>query len=257
MGENTGIAWCDATVNFWVGCRKVSAGCKNCYAAREMKRFGRDFGVVSRSKGAFRDPLRWTEPKIIFTCSWSDFFIAEADPWRPEAWDVIRRTPHHTWLILTKRPGRIPVCLPPDWGDGWGHVWLGVSAENQYWLDRRVPLLMEVPAEHYFLSAEPLLGELNLSTAPRPFDWVVAGGESGPSARPCEHAWIRAITHHCCQAGTPAFVKQLGSWWAGQRGASDPKAADPAEWPLELKVRQWPKEAIHAWPAAPLGESPS
>jgi protein gp37 len=98
------------------------------------------------------------QPRFIFTCSWSDFFITEADKWRAEAWDIIRRTPEFTYLILTKRPDRIARCLPADWGDGYPNVWLGTSAENQKYADQRIPELLKVPAAKRFLSLEPLLG---------------------------------------------------------------------------------------------------
>jgi protein gp37 len=98
------------------------------------------------------------QPRFIFTCSWSDFFITEADKWRAEAWEIIRRTPEFTYLILTKRPDRIGRCLPADWNGGYPNVWLGTSAENQKYADQRIPELLRVPAVKHFLSAEPLLG---------------------------------------------------------------------------------------------------
>ncbi len=95
MSETTGIQWTEATWNPWRGCHKVSAGCKHCYMFREQIRYGSDPNQVLRSKTTFYDPLKWQEPKRIFTCSWSDWFIEEADPWRAEAWDIIRKTPQH------------------------------------------------------------------------------------------------------------------------------------------------------------------
>ncbi|MCK5237182.1 MAG: DUF5131 family protein, partial [Deltaproteobacteria bacterium] len=103
MGENTKISWCDHTHNFWFGCKKTSPGCRNCYTERQMKRFGKDFNMIVRSK-SFDKPLKWKDPALIFTCSWSDFFIPEADEWRDDAWKIIRDTPQHTYQILTKRP---------------------------------------------------------------------------------------------------------------------------------------------------------
>jgi protein gp37 len=119
----------------------------------------------SIARSGFRDP----QPKFIFTCSWSDFFITEADAWRAEAWEIIRRTPEFTYLILTKRPDRIARCLPADWGDGYPNVWLGTSAENQKYADQRIPELLKVPAAKRFLSLEPLLGPINLTESVRRF----------------------------------------------------------------------------------------
>ena len=112
MGLVTTIAWCDCTWNPWQGCRHVSPGCDHCYMYTWMRRWGWDPTVVRRSKTTFRDPLRWHEPRRIFTCSLSDFFIQDADLWRPEAWEIIRQTPQHTYLILTKRPQLIRARLP-------------------------------------------------------------------------------------------------------------------------------------------------
>ena len=109
MTENTKIPWTDHSQNFWQGCHKVSPGCDHCYMEREKLRYGQEPGTVVRSSNAtFYKPLIWDKPAKVFTCSWSDFFIEEADKgWRFDAWEVIRRTPHLTYQILTKRPERI------------------------------------------------------------------------------------------------------------------------------------------------------
>src|SRR3990167_1409537 len=102
MGTTTKISWADATWNPWQGCHHVSPGCLNCYMFSEKHMYGQDPDVVVRSKPpTFNMPLKIKEPKKIFTCSWSDWFIKEADPWRDEAWEIIKRTPQHTYLILT------------------------------------------------------------------------------------------------------------------------------------------------------------
>src|SRR4051794_20471332 len=127
MGRHSAIEWTDATYNPWRGCDKVSPGCAHCYMFREQRRYGRDPSVVVRAKDpTFYAPLRWQEPALVFTCSWSDWFHEAADSWREDAWDVLRQTPHLTYQILTKRPERITELLPEDWGDGWSNVWLGV-----------------------------------------------------------------------------------------------------------------------------------
>jgi protein gp37 len=157
MGNATLIEWCDATWNPWYGCRHISPGCNHCYMYAWQKRVGWDPTVIQRSKTRFRDPLRWHEPKRIFSCSLSDFFIQEGDKWRPEAWAIMRQTPQHTYLILTKRPRRVQRCLPPDWRAGYPNVWLGVSVEDAYTQARRLPVLQTIPAVHRFVSIEPLL----------------------------------------------------------------------------------------------------
>ncbi|MFL5313065.1 MAG: DUF5131 family protein [Myxococcales bacterium] len=165
MGDQTGISWTESTWNPWMGCTRVSPGCDGCYMFREQRQYGNDPELVRRSKTKFDAPLKWEEPKLVFTCSWSDWFHVNADDWRDEAWDIIRRSPQHTFQILTKRPGRIHHCLPADWGDGYPNVWLGVSVESAAFVSR-VDVLRGIPAALRFISAEPLLGSLFPSGLP-------------------------------------------------------------------------------------------
>lgn len=208
MASKSSIEWTEATWNPWHGCKKVSLGCKNCYMYRDKKRYGQNPKLITRSKSTFNDPLKWMESKIIFTCSWSDFFIEEADDWRQEAWDIIRKTPQHTYQILTKRPERIIDQLPEDWGDGWNRVWLGVSVENMDYTFR-IDQLRETSAKVKFLSLEPLLGPL-VDLDLRNIDWVIVGGESGPKARKLEEQWVLEIRQQCQSEGIPFFFKQWG-----------------------------------------------
>lgn len=228
MGITSKIEWTDATWNPWMGCHKVSQGCKNCYMYREQIQYGNDPSLIRRSKTTFTAPLKWREPKRVFTCSWSDFFIEEADEWRGEAWDIIRQTPNHTYQILTKRPENIAARLPHDWGDGWPNVWLGVSAEDQDNADRRISYLLRTPASIRFVSCEPLLGPIDILKAslseppdydfvevfhPRQtyrIDWVIVGGESGPKARTMNPYWARGLRDQCQTSNIPFFFKQWG-----------------------------------------------
>lgn len=219
MGESTGIAWTDSTWNPWRGCRKVSPGCAHCYMYREQTRYGRDPKVVVRSAPAtFNAPLRWKGTRRVFTCSWSDFFIEEADAWRDEAWTIIRRTPNLTYQILTKRPERILGHLPNDWGYGYPNVWLGVSGETIELSLRRGWTLHKVPAKLRFLSAEPWIERwAPQSSGPYLevadiFDWVIVGGESGPGARALDERSARSLVYAAAVSGVPVFVKQLGGW---------------------------------------------
>jgi protein gp37 len=207
MSEHTGIEWTDATWNPWHGCHKVSPGCKFCYMYREKHRYGQDPNVVNRSKTKFTEPLKWITPRMVFTCSWSDWLIEEADQWREQAYEIIRMTKRHIYQILTKRPeraaGRVPIPPLPN-------IWFGVSVENRATL-HRVDTLREIPAELRFLSLEPLLedlGKLNLSG----IDWVIAGGESGPGARASSPDWFRSIRDQCQVAAVPFFFKQWGEF---------------------------------------------
>lgn len=239
MGKTTGISWASATWNPFMGCTKVSPGCDFCYAERDHVKYGMNFAEVRRSKTKFDDPLRWRKPERIFTCSWSDWFHVDADKWRDDAWSIIRHCPQHTFLILTKRPGRIRHCLPSDWGDGWPNVWLGTSVESNEYL-HRMRVLRDTPAALRFVSCEPLLGplpDLDLTG----FQWVIVGGESGSkrTARPMHPDWVRSIRDLVLDEGWPGdsdppppgssgarpalHMKQWGSWTPDQFGR-DPDA---------------------------------
>ena len=253
MGD-TKIQWTNATWNPWHGCHKVSPGCKFCYMFSDKKRYGQNPNVVVRSKTLFDAPLKWAEGKLIFTCSWSDWFIEEADEWRDEAYGVIRQTDRHTYQILTKRieraAGRFPDPPLPN-------VWIGVSVESPTY-KYRIDILRETPAALRFLSIEPLLediGDLNLAG----IGWVIVGGESGHGARPLNIQWVRNIVRQCRDAGVPVFVKQLGAkpfdivghgFHYAAPGHSGPvkyfkfedrKGGDMAEWDEDLRVREFPE----------------
>jgi protein gp37 len=231
MARHTKIEWAQASWNPWYGCDRVSPGCAHCYAEAWAKRSGRKFfdNVQRAAPKTFAAPLHWPLARIVFSCSLGDFFHDEADGWRDDAWSVIRQTPHHIYLILTKRPALIPDRLPDDWP--LPNAWLGVSAENQRMADERIPALLALPAAARFVSCEPLLGPVDLTHIGRfrdeplsaldeivgyierpPLSWVIVGGESGPAARPMDLWWARDIVSECRSAGVPVFLKQLGGY---------------------------------------------
>lgn len=259
MGVNSKISWCDHTCNFWVGCHKVSDGCRYCFMYRDFARYGKDANVVSQVKpGTINKVLKIAKPgDRIFTCSWSDFFIEEADPWREEAWKVIKSRPDLIWQILTKRPERIYKCLPLDWGKhGYENVWLGTTIESDKYRDRLLEL-HDIKDRYSkfktFVSYEPALGYLDLyndgvvvSLEFARLDWVIVGGESGNengkyTYRPCELEWLEAMVQQCRDARVPVFVKQLGTHLAKLHGCKDRHGADIAEFPDSLKFQQFPK----------------
>ena len=212
MAEKTIIAWTERTWNPWRGCDKISPGCKNCYMFTAQSRYGRNPAEVVRT-GTWDQPRRWQRAaqaagrtERVFTCSWSDWFHADADAWRPEAWSVIRSCPNLSFQILTKRAERIADHLPPDWGVGYPNVWLGVSIEdNRYvW---RADHLRTIPAAIRFVSYEPALGpidQLDLTG----IHWLICGGESGPGYRPMDTQWARDIRDRCHSTGVAFFFKQ-------------------------------------------------
>lgn len=260
MAEASSIQWTDATWNPWHGCKKVSPGCKFCYMYRDKDRYGLDPTIVVRSKGKFREPLKWKDPKKIFTCSWSDWFIEEADGWRDEAWAIIKATPQHTYQILTKRPERIAKCLPADWGTGYPNVWLGVSIESQeqvHRLETLMELVTVASTFKTFVSAEPLIGYLDfnddvwLSQCFDDLDWLIIGGESGNETgkwryRKMESEWASNLIYAVRDArqrgvGPKLFVKQLGTYMAKKLGLKDRHGGDMDEWPQVIKIREFPE----------------
>ncbi len=218
MGIDTSIGWTDHTWNPWRGCRKVSAGCQNCYMFRDQIRYGKDpQAIVRAAPKTFDAPIGWDrwnrqlpvpETDLVFTCSWSDFFIEDADAWRPDAWDIIRSTPNLIYQILTKRIDNVPARLPDDWP--LPNVWLGVTAENQQAADMRIPALLRIQAAKRFISAEPLLTPIYFRDQLSGIDWVVAGGESGPKARQMARPWLINVLDQCDRWNVPFFFKQWG-----------------------------------------------
>lgn len=244
MGKNSTIRWTDDTWNPWQGCRHVDPSCDHCYMYTAKRRYGQDPTQVRRSKTTVKDPLTLQAGRRIFTCSWSDFFIADADTWRPEAWDIIRATPQHTYMLLTKRPSRMPRCLPPDWGDGWPQVWLGVSGGDPAWLQRRLPLLRRIPAVVRFLSIEPLLAPIETLDLTG-ISWVIVGGESGHPRRPMPHHWVWPIRDACAAADVAFFFKQSSAFREGQGDSL--LHEDGTFW----VHRSWPDERYGPVPGVP------
>lgn len=273
MAENTKIQWCDHSVNFWTGCIKVSSGCKFCYMYRDQERYGKDPKEVLKVKQTtINNTLKAAKSgDKIFTNSWSDFFIKEADEWREWAWDIIRSTPDLNWLILTKRPERIMEHLPKDWNDGWDNVWLGISVEDQESANIRMPILADVPCKTRFLSVEPILAEVNIELplysinyetipddmynfgTPPPdepayfyYHWIIVGGESGNNTgkylyRPSSIEWYNNIVNFCKENNIPVFVKQLGTHLSKHFGLKDRHGGNIDEFPENLKIREFPK----------------
>ncbi|MFV8317067.1 DUF5131 family protein [Mycobacterium sp. 23] len=273
MGDKTSIEWSDATLNPVTGCTKVSAGCDNCYAETFAERwrgtpghyYENGFDVQLRPD-KLELPLRWKRPRRIFVNSMSDLFHDQVpDDYIARVWGVMAWSPHHTYQILTKRHARMRSLLNSrafksavddawyDLGrrlklsrpDGPAHpydrwplpnCWLGVSAENQQWADIRIPALLDTPAAVRFVSAEPLLGPIELEqwlhdsnclapqlgdiedhcicSEPREahINWVITGGESGPGARPAHPDWFRSIRDQCQAAGVAYLHKQNGEF---------------------------------------------
>ena len=270
---STNIPYLDEVWNLTRGCTKVSAGCKNCYAERNLQRFypdEPDFDVncpVVTLDAALDKPLHWRKPRRIGVCFLSDLFHERVpDEFLDKVFAMMALTPQHTYVLLTKRPERMRAYLVSlaadvqDWplpvekgserirtatviqSSTWPlpNVWLGVSVENQQAADERIPLLLETPAAHRWVSAEPLLEAVDLHPgnwiAPlgggprvnllhpeiaitRPtLDWVVVGGESGPHARAMNIDWLNNVGSQCESSGVLVYVKQDSGPRPGMQG---------------------------------------
>ena len=264
MGESK-IEWCDSSWNPVTGCTKVSAGCKFCYAEKQAPRTfkGRPFTQVMLHPNRLDQPLHWRKPRRIFVCSMGDLFHEDVPYSFVRA--VMKRvvaTPHHVYMVLTKRSRRMRHFFRLHHASGaiTPNLWLGVSAENQAMLDERAPDLIDTPAILRFLSLEPLLGPLDLRQALpegmndrciRRIRWAIVGGESGQHARPCYVEDVRSVVEQCRRSAVPVFVKQLGRlqiWPArGHHFPKDLKGGNPAEWPLDVRVREWPSQPMSSF----------
>ncbi len=223
MGDKSAIEWTEATWNPTTGCDRISPGCDNCYAATLAKRLkamgnpkyqvdgnprtsGPGFGLTQHPS-ALSLPETWSTPRIVFVNSMSDLFHARVtDGFIRQVFDVMERTPRHTYQILTKRPRRaVRLADRLRWPE---NVWLGVSVETseQLW---RIDDLRQTPAQVRFVSAEPLLAPLNNVNLDS-IHWLIAGGESGPSHRPMHPAWVRSLRDQCEAASVAFFFKQWG-----------------------------------------------
>ncbi len=230
MGKNSKIEWTHHTFNPWWGCVRVSAACKHCYAEAWAKRVGkRVWGPKAPrrffSETHWSEPLKWNAEarkantrSRVFCASMADVFEVRKDlnPWRERLWTLIEQTPSLDWLLLTKRPQQILKMNP--WSGNWPeNVWIGTTVEDQEAADERLPHLANVPAAVRFISAEPLLGQLEISSwLASSIDWVITGGESGPHARPSSPSWFRSLHIQCMQADVPFHFKQWGDWAPGQ-----------------------------------------
>ena len=278
------IQWTDATWNPLAGCSVVSSGCANCYAMKQagsgrLVNTPKYQGLTQPSKAgpvwtgevrlwpsALDQPQRWKKPKMIFVNSMSDLFHEDVpDGWPNRIFDGMESAPQHTYQVLTKRTHRMADYLSKRWTGAYlpQFIWLGTSIEDQTRAEQRLPHLLRTPAAVRFLSMEPLLQGVDITAFRRTqadgfirpldgrfrtVDWVIVGGESGPSARPFDLGWARSIRDQCQAAGVPVFIKQLGSHPIITESRSltrlhfnDRKGGEWDEWPEDLRVREYPE----------------
>ena len=207
--------------NPWHGCHKISPGCKNCYVYRRDSSFGKDSSLVTKTadfdlpvrRDRFMDYKMKTSEEPVYTCMTSDFFVEEADPWRPGIWAMIRERADLHFVIITKRIHRFPDCLPSDWGDGYENVTIECTCEDQEMADLRLPLFLKYPIRHRRLIHEPMLGPISVEEYLKTglIEHVTCGGESGDAARICDFSWILSVREQCRRIGVPFYFKQTGA----------------------------------------------
>lgn len=205
--------------NPWHGCKKYSEGCRYCYVYRRDESVGRDASEISRNQDFYLPAARNRKGEykipsgtVVFASMTSDFFLEEADPWRDEIWELIalRRDLH--FMIITKRILRVQQCLPADWGEGYPHVTILCTMENQQEADRRLPALLRLPAKHKEIICEPLLSAIDFhGRLTGEIEGMTVGGESGNEARPCDFDWVLSLRAQCIAAGIPFSFKQTGA----------------------------------------------
>lgn len=205
--------------NPWHGCTKYSEGCQNCYVFVRDESIGknandlyktRDFDLPIRKNrsGSYKIP----SGTDVYLCMTSDFFLDRADEWRSDAWDMIRQRPDLNFYVITKRIERFANCIPADWNDGWNHVTVMCTVENQKQCDRRLPIYIKAPIRRKVVICEPLLESINFEKyLDSDITKICCGGESGPDARICSYSWILDIRKQCQAHGKKFHFKQTGA----------------------------------------------
>lgn len=222
MAQNSAIEWTETTWNPLTGCTKISPGCKHCYAERmslRLRAMGQSNYVngfrLTLQEHMLEVPLAWKKPRLVFVNSMSELFHKDVpDAYVFRVFEVMRKAHWHVFQILTKRSQRLLQMSPKiDWPE---NVWMGVSVERSDYAFR-IDRLRQCAALTRFLSLEPLLGPLpNLDLSG--IDWVIAGGESGPGARPIQDSWVTDIRDRCVAATVPFFFKQWGGVFRKRNG---------------------------------------
>lgn len=203
--------------NPWRGCRKCSEGCLHCYIHKgDAKRRVNTNDIVMTKD--FRKPVERLKngnykmkPGIVYLCFASDFLIEEADAWRDECWKMIKERQDCTFLFLSKRIERFMSCVPCDWGDGYDNVVVCCTVENQDNADRKLSAFQAMPIKHRCITAQPLIGPIDMEKYLDDVELVVVGGESDINARPMNYDWILDIREQCIRKGVNFEFRQCGT----------------------------------------------
>ena len=206
--------------NPWHGCHKKSAGCLNCYVYRRDAMYDKDSNVVTKTNDfnlgirRHRDGSYYLKPgSRVYCCMTSDFFIEEADRWRPDIWEIIRYRNDLDFVIITKRIERFTECIPSDWNDGYDNVTIVCTIENQAVADERMPIFLSLPIKHREVNHEPMLGSIEIGEYLKTglIELVTCGGESGDNARICDYEWVLNSRRQCIENNVTFHFKQTGA----------------------------------------------
>jgi len=238
MATKSSIEWTESTWNPITGCNKISPGCKNCYAERMSKRL-KAMGSANYENGfnlalhehVLELPLKWKKPQTIFVNSMSDLFHKNVPfEFIQKVFDVMNKTPWHTYQVLTKRSDRLKELNKKlIWTK---NIWMGVSIENQDYT-HRIDDLRNTSAHIKFLSIEPLIGPVRRLKLNK-IKWVIVGGESGPKARPMMEEWVLDIKDQCQEVGVPFFFKQ----WGGKNKKKAGRLLEGRTWDELPKIKK-------------------
>lgn len=202
----------------WRGCRRCSDGCLHCYIHKGDARRKVDTGDIHKTKDFDKPVARLKngeykmKPGLVYLGFSTDFLIEEGDSWRGDCWRMIRQRPDCTFLFLTKRIERFRECLPGDWGGGYENVVVCCTVENQENADRKLSVFRDLPIRHKCITAQPLLGPIDLEGYLEGMELVTVGGESAPGARQLDYDWVLSIRQQCIRKNVSFEFRQCGTY---------------------------------------------
>lgn len=207
-----------ATWNPWRGCKKCSDGCLHCYIHKgDFKRNVNTNDIVQTKD--FEKPIQKLKngnykmkAGLVYVCFSTDFLIEEADIWRHDCWKMIKERQDCTFLFLTKRIDRFMKCIPQDWNDGYDNVIVGCTIENQKNADYKLSIFKELPIKHKCITAQPLIGKIDMEKYLDDIELVVVGGESDINARPLDYSWVLDIREQCIRKNVNFEFRQCGTY---------------------------------------------
>ena len=203
--------------NPWRGCHKCSEGCLHCYIHKGDAKHGIDTSIIQKTKDfakvieRLKNGSYKMKSGIVYTCFSTDFLIEEADEWRNECWKMIKERSDCTFLFLTKRIERFMDCIPDDWQDGYDHVVVCCTIENQKNADKKLEIFSKLPIKHKCITAQPLLEAINIKKYLDDIELVVVGGESDLNARVLNYDWVLDIRKQCIEKNVAFEFRQCGT----------------------------------------------